>query len=295
MQVSRNTDARWSTAAIAVPVVCLLLKWVVGKASSVAQSLALRFNIDPFRRIGAVHVVSAGKVATYKSLSLVLTAFAAATCLLAFAKGARRAALAGLVVSAAVYTLILMLRSAVHPAMNAMIAHFAWQDVSAGVDFAEWEPAGQRRGALQSFADVKPYSAEADRALRSMGTDSTLRRAAFFTAMASHWWAPGNVVERRKIGCVRQNEHTRHLVVAEQDVNFVLYRDAGIGCCDDFSHLLKLLLDGRHIPSRLVIPAGHAFNEATIGRQRHLLDATNAIVVSASWDAINRGAAQGTA
>ena len=82
--------------------VCLLLMCVVGAASSVAQSLALRFNIDPFRRIGAVRVVSAGKVATYESLALVLTAFAAATCLLTFAKGAGRAALAGLVVIAAV-------------------------------------------------------------------------------------------------------------------------------------------------------------------------------------------------
>ena len=80
-----------------------------------------------------------------------------------------------------------MLRSADHPAMSAMIAHFAWQDVAAGIDFAEWEPAGQRWGALKSFPDVKPYYAEADRALRSMGTDSTLRHAAFFTAMASNW------------------------------------------------------------------------------------------------------------
>lgn len=224
---------------------------------------------------------------------------ASGTCVISFVKGARLASIVGLLVSSAVFAPVMMLRSALHPVSSDIIQRFEWKTASAKVDLSVWQPGGAVRSILGSFADVQrqsraAYSANADGALRMFSSDSVLRRAAFFTEIASHWWAPGNLTERQRIGCARQNERTSHFAVAERDVTFALYRDSEIGCCDDYSHMLKLMLDGDHIPNRLVISGGHAFNEVTIGSRRYLLDAMNAMVVSASWNAVNHGLPKGT-
>jgi len=299
MRSSRGTDPAWSTATLAVPVACLLIMCAVGVASPVSQMLARRYDVDPFRWLGTVHTISAAKVTAFGYLAIVLAAVSIGTCIVSFVKGARLRSLAGLVVSAAVLTPAMMLRSAVHPVLSEIINRYEWQEVSAGADLSEWEPGGALRGTLRSFGAVQraaraAYSVDADRALRVFGADSTLRRAAFFTAIASRWWGPGNVLDRGRAGCVRQNERTNHVAVVGELTTFALYRDAEIACCDDYSHILKLMLDGDGIPNRLVSSAGHAFNEATIGGRRYLLDGTNAMVITASWDAVNHGTATGT-
>lgn len=298
MQALRETERRWSVAAVAVPVACLLIMCAVGVASPLAKLLALRYGVDPFHWVGTLNTISVAKVEAYRSLGLLLTALAIGTCIVSLFKGARLASLGGLAISAAVFTPPLMLASAVHPVLSGLAKRFNWQEVSVGVDLTEWEPGGAARMALRTFADVQrvvpaAYSADAHRALASFGSDSTLRRAAFYTVLASHWWGPGNVIHRSHPGCVRQNEATNHEAMAEPHVTFRLYRDSAIACCDDFSHLLMLLLNADDIPNRIVVSAGHAFNEATIGGRQYVLDAMNAMVVSASWETVNHGVAEG--
>jgi hypothetical protein len=299
MRSSRYTDPRWSLATLVVPIACLLVVCASAVALPLAQELARRTGVDFFGWLGTVPTVSIAKVSALWSLAIVLAAVATATCAVAFVNGARLPSIAGFAVSAAVLTPPIMLRSAIHPALDGISRRFAWREIAVGIDLSEWEPGGALRRSLRSFADVQrtaraAYSADVDVALRVLGNDSTLRRAAFFTAVASQWWGPGNIRDRRRVGCVRQNESSNHQAVPERQVTFALYRDAEIGCCDDFSHMLKLMLDADGIPNRLVMSAGHAFNEAAIGGQRYLLDPTNAMVVSTSWEAVNHGTGMGT-
>lgn len=104
----------------------------------------------------------------------------------------------------------------------------------------------------------------------------------FAMHVASTWWSFGNRDAPDRCGSALENEENDWLRPSHVDA--AAYLNSPIGCCTDMAYLLKVLLDERGIPNRVVCFTGHVFNEVQIDGVWRLADPTINALVDRTWD-----------
>ena len=77
-------------------------------------------------------------------------------------------------------------------------------------------------------------------------------------------------------GCVGMSEETDLKAIA---VNFKLYRDSQIGCCNDFAYMTASFLNYLNIKNELIWLPGHIANLITINKTNYYIDSSTNIIV----------------
>lgn len=144
-----------------------------------------------------------------------------------------------------------------------------------------------RKRQIQSFSDLHRFVMEGYQdheqqlarqwSIQDKGKLKTLYIMNFVAGM----WALGNKMELNRPGGVLFNEEVNF---EEQTPSLRAYLAANIGCCTDFAHLTKCLLDHEGIANQLTEIPGHIFNEVKLGERWCVLDATANIFLDMSWD-----------
>jgi hypothetical protein len=99
--------------------------------------------------------------------------------------------------------------------------------------------------------------------------------------VVSGLWSFGNQTEITKEGSVFCNEQNDwHAPPPSVRV----YLASKIGCCTDHAYLTKSLLDHEGIENRLTAIPGHVFNEARLGPNWCVVDATTNLFMEMSWE-----------
>jgi hypothetical protein len=110
--------------------------------------------------------------------------------------------------------------------------------------------------------------------------------ALFYMNLVSGLWGAGNAQHADRIGCVSCNETTGFERL--DAVTLKTYLNSEIGCCTDYAHLLKLLLDRAGINNRRVATAGHVFNEVEFDDGWDSLDANVNLWFEGDWASIQQ-------
>lgn len=105
-----------------------------------------------------------------------------------------------------------------------------------------------------------------------------LLKTIFFMNLASNFWDYGDV--KRNKGCNKYRHN------AEQ--HFEEYLNYGIGCCNDFTAILAVLLEHAGINHRITSFPGHVFVEVKINGRWMVFDPTSNIMVHESWQNVNK-------
>ncbi len=116
-----------------------------------------------------------------------------------------------------------------------------------------------------------------------LGSDE-VRKAAFFAGLTGTLFAYGNKDHPEAEGCAANNE--LRAAPAATCLPAAEFLHSRIGCCDDYAHLMKYLLDDAQIPNRLVQITGHIFNEIDAAGRHYVVDANTGLVADRSWEAI---------
>lgn len=108
-------------------------------------------------------------------------------------------------------------------------------------------------------------------------------KALFFMNLVSGFWDYGNKNNPDKVGCVGSNEDNNWQRIPADSITIQDYLQSNIGCCTDYAHFLKYLLDHEGIKNRLVIHPGHIFNEVWLDGSWRVMDANTGLYVNKSW------------
>jgi hypothetical protein len=147
---------------------------------------------------------------------------------------------------------------------------------------------------LRTFADLhhhimKGYDRDGVRLAKHWGfVDEQKVRAMFMMNIVSGMWAFGNKSNPDRPGGVQSNEDNDWGMGSP---TLHTYLKSNIGCCDNFSFLLKFLLDREGFTNRLTAIPGHSFNEVLLDGRWCILDATANIFVETSWEDLYKGPA----
>ncbi len=101
----------------------------------------------------------------------------------------------------------------------------------------------------------------------------------FYINLVSRMWFYG-MSDPNKDGCVLYNSEK---ITLRKNRTIRTYIDSEIGCCTDYTVILKFLLDKEKITNRVVTVSGHVFNEIKIDNQWHTADANNSMIFLGSW------------
>ena len=110
-------------------------------------------------------------------------------------------------------------------------------------------------------------------------------KALYFLNQTSWLWAYGNEFALDRAGCVSNNELT-NFAIDEKWSSPDFYLNSPIGCCTDYAHMLKFLLDSAGIENKMVEIPGHIFNEARVDGKPLILDATVGYAIPYTWQQI---------
>ena len=109
----------------------------------------------------------------------------------------------------------------------------------------------------------------------------TAERAAFYSIAVGTLFAYGNKQRPDLSGCTTNNEI--HGGVIEYTQSQRQFLNSSIGCCNDYAYLMKILLDRDGIKNRMLVGAGHIWNEFTAAGHICNVDANTGLLIASSW------------
>lgn len=287
-----NRVGGWIVRSYTVLLACTVAGIALLAIAPVVASLLLRLTgRDPMMLIGIVHTVSERKVEVFRILTIAAAGGVAGLWLLTLRAPLAGRRLAQLLIALPVLATPAALLDLASPvAMSAFAERFDTVQLPS-LYLPEFQPGGALRGRLR---DYDAFHAAVDSAYAGQGAvfaasvpDTALRRVLFLTNLVSQLWGVGNLRHPEKSGCVRGNEERSWLPDAQ--ASLPAYLATTIGCCDDFAHLLKVLLDRDGLKNRLVVAGGHIFNEVMLEGRWHVLDANFDVAFEGSWTELGLG------
>ena len=113
-------------------------------------------------------------------------------------------------------------------------------------------------------------------------------RTLFYLNTASHFFAYGNKTNETRSGCAASNEANGFQRRDKKQLGVQFYTQSPIGCCTDYTSLVKFLLDRANIENRVIRLKmhGHYFNEVRLNGHWRALDAQAGLYYLQAWDEI---------
>jgi len=272
-------------------VVLIFVNWSVS-AAYISNYISIQTGFDPLSLIGSGGVLGPKKILALEYLAVAGVGVLLVGCIFT-------AKHPGMLVRLAVLSVIAPIILATHLWLNVAPLGQAQKRINivrlSTVDYdAIFNDEQIKRGAIRTYAEFqmavdRNFERHRDVLSERWGIqDEQKLRVFFYLNTVSNLFSFGNQDIRKAGGCAGESEQFGGKKRSYRALGVRFFTESEIGCCTDFAQLIKLLLDGAGMESRIVAihMHGHVFNEVQLGGKWHALDANIGGFYDRSWNAI---------